>query len=162
LRHSAVTFFIWWNAKKDVKAMSFRNLVDVMVGERLKTGRLEKNLRLEDFARMVGVSAAQVEDWEAGNSRVPSRHLMEIIKRLDLTVDYLFSPPKTQMIRTRKDYDRVSSEEAVSLLRAFVQIEDPRRRAQIVEYVEALAKGGSPPPPIPFASLGIDSEPFDE
>ncbi len=66
------------------------NPVDVYVGERLRTRRIECALSAGRFARMLAVTLQNLDHFEAGKKRVGARHLLLASEILQVPVSYFF------------------------------------------------------------------------
>ena len=60
-----------------------------MIGERIKTARIAKNLYQEDLASLVGAKKSSVSTWELGKAKPDCVTFLKICKALDVTPNEL-------------------------------------------------------------------------
>lgn len=65
-------------------------LVDVHVGGRLRTARRARNLRVREFAEVMGVSHTQLHYYETGRHRIALARLYEIAVLLEVEIGFFF------------------------------------------------------------------------
>jgi transcriptional regulator with XRE-family HTH domain len=71
--------------------MLIRNKVsdaDRLIGERIRKARESADMTLADVAAKAGVTLAQIQKYETGNSQISLRRLIEIAKALDRPLSY--------------------------------------------------------------------------
>jgi len=66
------------------------SFVDRWIGSRLQCRRLQAGMNLTAFAAALGVSIDDVERWEAGLIRIPSKALLECVSILHIHLIDLF------------------------------------------------------------------------
>ena len=64
--------------------------VDIHVGKRLRTRRLELGMTQQQLAECVGVKFQQIQKYESGCNRVSASRLWEISAALETKVDSFF------------------------------------------------------------------------
>jgi transcriptional regulator with XRE-family HTH domain len=98
------------NLNHDVgrKELSTARAVDVHVGRRIRTLRMERKVTIADLAGSIGVTAQQLQKYESGANRIGSSKLYVIAQTLEIEVGALFadlprparcSPTKTAFAR---------------------------------------------------------------
>jgi transcriptional regulator with XRE-family HTH domain len=70
--------------------------VDVEVGRRVRTFRLEKGLSQEQLGDQLGLSFQQVQKYEKGINRIGAGRLMRIANILEIPVENFFDLPQTK------------------------------------------------------------------
>jgi transcriptional regulator with XRE-family HTH domain len=121
--------------------------VDARVGAKVRLRRVVLGLTLEELGSRVGLSAQQIQKYEAGVSRIPATRLYEIAQALDVPISWFFDPsgsPAVKESATTGRHRGASQEaslrqDAERLVRLFRMIEDPRLRRKVIELVELLA-----------------------
>ncbi|MFE6077524.1 helix-turn-helix domain-containing protein [Paenibacillus sp. NPDC057886] len=58
-------------------------------GERLREGRIAQNLTQEDMAKKLGITRQAYGNYESGKRDVDSQTLVNLVKILNVSVDYL-------------------------------------------------------------------------
>ncbi len=64
--------------------------IDVIVGERLESLRVSRGISLDQLGSVLGISGNEVADYEAGTTRIPPNHLIEICRFFQVTLQSLF------------------------------------------------------------------------
>lgn len=73
-------------------------------GQRLKISRKDKNLTQKELAKLVGVSAQVISNWERGyTTGIDTDTLFSISKILDCSVDYLVGISDVKKIITKNE-----------------------------------------------------------
>ena len=84
-----------------------------MTGPELKARRKELGLKLQDVAHALGIKhIQQVSEWERGDVRPGSKHLVNLAKVLQVSISDLIATPQKASLpteRTKHDQTRVSS-----------------------------------------------------
>jgi transcriptional regulator with XRE-family HTH domain len=121
--------------------------VDEHVGERLRQRRAVLDLSLEDVASRIGVSAQQLQKYEAADNRITAGRLFDCAAALDVPITFFFDGMADELTRSaHKPRGRfsparagqVSVEEVGELLRLYSAIEDSDIRRKAIEYIASL------------------------
>jgi transcriptional regulator with XRE-family HTH domain len=130
--------------------MKSANPVDKHVGDRVRSRRTVLGMSSKNLADALGTTAQQVDQWEAGTSRIGSKRLMELTKILSVNAAFFFadsgpSEPsgETGMKETlglQSILGSTPSLETLRLIRAFAGIENRSFREVVVKLVETMAK----------------------
>jgi transcriptional regulator with XRE-family HTH domain len=64
--------------------------IDRHVGRRIRGKRRALGLTQDDLANAIGVGTDTIEDYERGNQRVPSEHIIKLSQYLGVPVSYFF------------------------------------------------------------------------
>ncbi|MDP4132844.1 MAG: helix-turn-helix transcriptional regulator [Bacillota bacterium] len=68
------------------------------IGAKIKSRRIELNLRLEDVARALGVANSTVSRWEVGNIKDMRRnHVITLARVLGVPIEFLMSDEDVQI-----------------------------------------------------------------
>jgi transcriptional regulator with XRE-family HTH domain len=128
------------------------------VGGRVRMRRLMLDMSQSDLADGLGLTFQQVQKYEKGANRVSASRLQHISQILQVSVPFFFEgAPAASGIRpsagqtakaSSPSYvaDFLATSDGLSLVKAFVCIEDPKLRRAIVRLVEEIAPetgGGS-------------------
>jgi transcriptional regulator with XRE-family HTH domain len=118
--------------------------VDMEVGRRIRTRRLELRLSQVDIADAVGVSFQQIVKYEQGANRISAGRLHAIAERLEVPIMFFFSgtdPVEPQPDRApTTTFELLQTRDAVKLLEAFGQITSDVDRKAVVAMAQSLAR----------------------
>jgi transcriptional regulator with XRE-family HTH domain len=64
--------------------------VDQHIGRRIRGKRRALGLTEDNLAKALGVGRDTIEAYECAAARVPSEHLIELAKFLDVSISYFF------------------------------------------------------------------------
>ncbi len=96
--------------------------VDSLVGDRIKTRRLELGMTQTELANHVSVRFQQVQKYENGQNRVAASRLWQIAEALNVPVSYFF---------TDLTPEQIPNEETAR---------EQRRRRELVDLFAGLSK----------------------
>ena len=126
------------------------NPVDKHVGARVRSRRIVLGMSPKNLADALGTTAQQVDQWEAGTSRIGSKRLLELTKILGVNAAFFFADSEpdepsgaTGLQETPWSQSILGSTpslETLRLIRAFASIKNRTFREVIVKLVETLAK----------------------
>ena len=107
-------------------------------------------MSLKSLADALGTTAHQVDQWEAGTSRIGSKRLMELTKILGVNAAFFFADSEPnepsgetgskETLWSQSILGSTPSLETLRLIRAFASIKNRAFREVIVKLVETLAK----------------------
>jgi transcriptional regulator with XRE-family HTH domain len=122
------------------------NPIDKHVGNKLRMRRMMMGWSQEKLGNALGLTFQQVQKYERGTNRISASRLQRISDILQVPIKYFFEGvPHEGMIKTKdapsvtEVSDFVASSEGLSLIKAFMTIQQPRLRRRIVDLVEAIA-----------------------
>jgi len=128
-----------------------------MVGSRLRAQRLAQHMSEEEFARKLGLTFQQVQNYENGTSGIRVSRLKHISEILGVPIAAWFSdeglPAPTQQtgggthsqtleLLQSQDNDArefVTCARTLRLLKSFVQLSDGKSQTLVLELCETLA-----------------------
>ena len=126
--------------------------VDEHVGGRLRKRRVARGLSQDALAKILGVSFQQLHKYETGENRLSVSRLYQLCLVLDVPLDWFFegltggaaeSRHAADFNQSVSSYERastVNTGEAMTLLRAFHKLRDPRMRELAISLVAMLAE----------------------
>lgn len=130
---------------------------DVVIGGRLRAQRLAQRMSEEEFARKLGLTFQQVQNYERGACGIRVSRLKKISEILGVPIAAWFSdeglPAPTQqadadthlhtleLLRPQDDDARefVANARALRLLKSFGQLSDGKSQTLVLELCERLA-----------------------
>jgi transcriptional regulator with XRE-family HTH domain len=126
------------------------NPTDKHVGSRLRMRRLMLDMSQTDIADALGVTFQQVQKYEKGTNRIGASRLQHISQILQVPVPFFFegAPAASGIPRAAKGTadapspayvaDFLATSDGLTLVKAFMCIEDPKLRRAIVRLVEEI------------------------
>lgn len=113
--------------------------VDQTVGARITAVRKAKGLSQADLGVAVGVTFQQIQKYEKGINRVGASRLQQIAQCLDVPVATLFEDD-AETAKQPRDLLLLSTTGAVTLLKAFAEIENDELRRNVLAIVRNVAR----------------------
>ncbi|MGK7871086.1 helix-turn-helix domain-containing protein [Falsiroseomonas sp. E2-1-a20] len=113
---------------------------DASVGSRIKELRRAAGRTQKEIADIVGVTGAQFHRYETGATRIATSRLLGIATALGVRPETLMggsAPRHEPMV----DFIDGATDELVELVQVFSTIGDPRRRAALMAFARAVARG---------------------
>lgn len=110
------------------------DMVDIHVGERVRTRRLLAGLSQDAFASYLGVTFQQIQKYEKGANRISASRLYRIARVLDAPITYFFERAGDSVMPEEM------SREGLELIRAFSMIQDDDLRRQLLLLIRALGR----------------------
>jgi transcriptional regulator with XRE-family HTH domain len=126
------------------------NPTDKHVGSRLRMRRLMLDMSQTDIANALGLTFQQVQKYEKGSNRISASRLQHLSQILQVPVPFFFegAPAAFGVSQAAKrtaeapspSYvsDFLATSDGVSLVKAFMCIEDAKLRRAIVRLVEVI------------------------
>ena len=151
------------NSKKSGKRSGKRpHPIDAHVGERVRLRRMMLGMPQGKLASSLGIAFQQVQKYEKGQNRISAGRLWDISRILDVPVTFFFEgmtsaplPEGSSETHGVREPDSegpyypseseslisgfVSSREGYHLVSAFIRIEDPKVRRQLIDLARVLA-----------------------
>jgi transcriptional regulator with XRE-family HTH domain len=131
------------------------NPIDIHVGARVRLRRNLLGLTLQTLAKAVGVTYQQLQKYEWGVNRIGASRLFNLSQVLDVPISFFFddlSPAAAGAGRKRRakgfsaapatalDFDVLSKQETIKLIRAYYRVTDPQLRKRVLDLLEAVGK----------------------
>jgi len=130
--------------------MKSDNPVDRHVGSRVRSRRIVLGMSPKNLADALGTTAQQVDQWEAGTTRIGSKRLTELTKILGVNAAFFFADSEPNepsgetglkaTLWTQSVLGSMPSLETLRLIRAFASIKNRAFREVIVKLAETMAK----------------------
>jgi transcriptional regulator with XRE-family HTH domain len=118
--------------------------VDIYVGSRVRMRRIILGMSQEKLAEALGLSFQQVQKYEKGKNRIGSSRLQSISEILGVPIQFFFEgAPSTVSIGNadlHMDFvtEFITTDEGLTIARAFSKIKDARLKRRIADLVEGL------------------------
>ena len=112
---------------------------DQILGARIAALRKAKGFSQSDLGEVLGVTFQQIQKYEKGMNRVSAVRLQVVAKFLNVPVAMLFSDD-TETEEQTGAFEFLNLPGAVELLKAFVEIEDPQLRREVLALARTAAR----------------------
>ena len=125
------------------------NPIDRHVGSRVRMRRMLIGMSQEKLGEALGLTFQQVQKYEKGTNRIGASRLHRIASVLGVSVEFFYegaphantsqggfaeAPSQTYVS------DFLSTSEGVQLVKAFLDIKDPKVRRKVVELITTLGE----------------------
>jgi len=130
--------------------MKSPSVVDIHVGDRLRSKRIALGMSLERLADELGSTVEQVQQWEAGVDRVGAIYLRRLSAILAVDCNYFFpgalphrlngEAGAKEVSRPRSLLSLAASVEDLRLIHAFANIKNVAFREAVIRLAEVMAE----------------------
>lgn len=124
------------------------NVVDALVGERIRTRRRQIGMSQSDLGQAIGVRFQQVQKYETGSNRVSASRLWQIAEALSVEVVFFFegiSAPQDDATRVEDRLPARSDPAALELLDRFTRLPEGRKTA-VLNIIRCMTDDPTAPP----------------
>jgi len=120
------------------------NAIDIQIGARLKTRRIEVGMSQQILGRHLGLTYQQIQKYEKGINRIGASRLQQIGRILKVPAGYFFegAPDGWQAGETwttNRFLEFLGTRDGHALIVSFAKIRDARLRRNLVDLVGRLA-----------------------
>jgi transcriptional regulator with XRE-family HTH domain len=130
--------------------MKLPNPVDERVGARVRSRRIALDMSPKKLAAALGATVHQLQQWEAGTSRIGAANLIDLAEILGVNAASFFADAEPINVDDSAESDETPpsgssilgsppSLEVMRLISAFARIDNRALRAVVVKLVETLA-----------------------
>ncbi len=130
------------------------NPTDRHVGSRVRMRRMMLGMSQEKLGDALGLTFQQVQKYEKGTNRIGASRLHQIARVLSVPVEFFYegapqvegagsggggfaeAPPSGYVS------DFLTTSEGLELIKAFIEIKDPKVRRKLVDLAKALGQAG--------------------
>lgn len=112
--------------------------IDVYVGERLRTRRIELGLSQVAVSRHLGLTFSQIQKYEKGSNRIGAGRLFHLAALLGVPVSYFFKGLEGARTATAREVEPMASAEESRLHEAFARISDPHARQALLALAASM------------------------
>jgi transcriptional regulator with XRE-family HTH domain len=126
--------------------------VDIEVGRRVRTFRLQKEWSQEKLADQLGLTFQQIQKYEKGANRIGAGRLQRIANILEIPVADFFTSHKQGGVAPAELFKLLATPAALRLVRAYSRIRETKLQQAIMRLVESIAadKDRVGKSPLPF------------
>ncbi|KAA5802280.1 helix-turn-helix transcriptional regulator [Alkalicaulis satelles] len=121
--------------------------IDQYVGRRLKLRRNMLSLSQQNLAEALGVTFRQVQKYENGRNRIGAGRLFELAGILDVEVAFFYEGLIRRPSKDSPDdatlRKLLETRDGVDIARAFLAIDSPAVRRQLIGLARALGQSAS-------------------
>jgi len=112
----------------------------MIIGERVKQARINKNYTQEDLGNIIGVSKVSVCGYETGNRTPTMSMFLKLSEALDVSVDYLLGNDIKAVCENEEDYTIMVAKEDLAILKELKEYKnlynrlcsDPKRTVKLI------------------------------
>jgi transcriptional regulator with XRE-family HTH domain len=115
--------------------------VDALVGERIRSRRLQAKMSQATLGEAIGVTFQQVQKYEKGTNRIGSGRLFKIAEVLQCDVtDFYESVRKDPTVVSTPFSKFMATNEGVAIIEAMLKIRSQALRRTVIDIAEKLAE----------------------
>jgi transcriptional regulator with XRE-family HTH domain len=114
--------------------------VDIEVGRRVRTFRLQKGLSQEELGDQLGLTFQQVQKYEKGINRIGAGRLQRIANILEIPISDFFTSDRQEGVAPAELFKLLDTAAALRLVRAYSRIGDSKVQQGIMRLVESIAR----------------------
>jgi transcriptional regulator with XRE-family HTH domain len=127
------------------------NMVDAVVGQRIRACRLASGMSQADLGAAIGVRFQQVQKYETGSNRVSASRLWAIADALSVDVTHFFNgieqgqdeqPGNTAVLHDKLTC--LSDPDVVQMVEAYSSLPDGQKRA-VLAFIRSMANPDKKP-----------------
>ena len=124
------------------------NPVDRHVGSRVRMRRMLVGMSQEKLGEALGITFQQIQKYEKGTNRIGASRLHQIARVLSVPIEFFYegapqiggSEGFAEAPASGYVADFLTTSEGLELIKAFIEIKDPKIRRKLVDLAKALAQ----------------------
>jgi transcriptional regulator with XRE-family HTH domain len=124
------------------------NPVDRHVGSRVRMRRMLVGMSQEKLGEALGITFQQIQKYEKGTNRIGASRLHQIARVLSVPVEFFYegapqiggSEGFAEGPASGYVADFLTTSEGLELIKAFIEIKDPKVRRKLVDLAKALGQ----------------------
>ncbi len=115
--------------------------IDMHVGGRIRIARETRGMTVQQLSQALGVTVAQLQEYEEGSRRVGATSLLKLSQILQTSPPFFFEGLSTRQTSEGKGADEPTQElsDYLKLTRIFMSIEDAGARKKIIDFAASIA-----------------------
>jgi transcriptional regulator with XRE-family HTH domain len=115
--------------------------VDALVGERVRSRRLQAKMSQATLGEAIGVTFQQIQKYEKGANRIGSGRLFKIAEVLQCDVTEFYDSVRNNPTITSTPFSKfLATNEGVAIIEAMVKIKSQALRRAVIDIAEKLAE----------------------
>jgi transcriptional regulator with XRE-family HTH domain len=115
--------------------------VDALVGERVRSRRLQAKMSQATLGEALGVTFQQVQKYEKGTNRIGSGRLFKIAEVLQCDVTEFYDSVRNNPTIVSTPFSKfLATNEGVAIIEAMVKIKSQALRRAVIDIAEKLAE----------------------
>ena len=124
------------------------NPVDRHVGSRVRMRRMLVGMSQEKLGEALGITFQQIQKYEKGTNRIGASRLHQIARVLSVPVEFFYEG--APLIGSTEGFaegpasgyvaDFLTTSEGLELIKAFIEIKDPKVRRKLVDLAKVLGQ----------------------
>jgi transcriptional regulator with XRE-family HTH domain len=115
--------------------------VDALVGERVRSRRLQAKMSQATLGEAIGVTFQQIQKYEKGTNRIGSGRLFKIAEVLQCDVTEFYDSVRNNPTITSTPFSKfLATNEGVAIIEAMVKIKSQALRRAVIDIAEKLAE----------------------
>jgi transcriptional regulator with XRE-family HTH domain len=115
--------------------------VDVLVGERIRSRRIQARMSQAKLGEAIGVTFQQIQKYEKGTNRIGSGRLFKIAEVLQCDVTEFYESVRKDPGTVSTPFSKfMATKEGVAIVEAMVRIKSDALRRVVIDIAEKLAE----------------------
>lgn len=115
--------------------------IDVLIGERVRSRRLQAKMSQAALGEALGVTVQQIQKYEEGADRIGSGRLPEVAKVLECDVmEFYVSSNNDGKIADAPLSTFMATQDGVAIIKAMLKIKNQALRRTVIDIAEKLAE----------------------
>jgi len=115
--------------------------LEALIGERIRSRRIQARISQETLGRALGLTFQQVQKYEKGANRVSAGRLLKIAETLECNVmDFFEGVGSGKTAAGGTFWKFLATQDGVAIVEAMLKIRDRKQRRTVVDFAEKLAE----------------------
>lgn len=135
------------NSKSKLSSKGRVDCIDRIVSKKVKMRRIMLGLTQETLGEATGVTIQQIQKYEKGTNRMSASKLYNLSQCLQVPISYFFEDNDDMSLlnniqEEQESFgkeDHPSEREIISVIKAFSEIKDLKKRKKIVDLIKSIA-----------------------
>ena len=127
--------------RKKVKLLKQRSVttMDALIGQRLRTRRMEQHMSQADLGEQIGVTFQQVQKYEKGVNRIGAVRLQQVANILETDVNYFMGDMANGKPRAPTKLSAfMATKDGIEIVEAMMRLEKPELRRSVISLARTL------------------------
>ena len=115
--------------------------IDVLIGERVRSRRLQAKVSQAVLGEALGVTFQQIQKYETGANRIGCGRLLKIAEVFNCDVSEFYESINDGQSAARTPFSRfMATKDGVAIVEAMLKIENQALRRMVIEIAEKFAE----------------------